>query len=120
MSWWRRIALGHIISDKGIEVDKVKVDLISNLSSPRTVKEIRSFLEHTGFYRIFIKDFSKISRHWCNLLAKDVAFVIDDESLKAFEQLKVMLTSACIVQSSNWEEPFKIMCDALTMQLEQF
>jgi hypothetical protein len=45
------IVLGHIISHQGIEVDKVKVDLISNLPPLRTVKEIRSFLGHAGFYR---------------------------------------------------------------------
>jgi len=72
------IGLGHVISDKGIEVDKVKVDLISNLLSLRTVKKSRSFLGHVGFYRRFIKEFSKISRPLCNLLAKDVAFVFDD------------------------------------------
>jgi hypothetical protein len=44
------IVLGHIISRRGIEVDKAKVDLISNLPPPRTVKEVRSFLGHAVFY----------------------------------------------------------------------
>jgi hypothetical protein len=62
---------------QGIEVDKAKVDLISNLPSPRTVKEIRSFLGHAGFYRRFIRDFSKIARPLCKLLAKETSFVFD-------------------------------------------
>ena len=65
------IVLGRvIISDNGIEVDKAKVDLISNLPLPRTVKKIRSFSGHSGFYRRFIKDFSKITRPLCNYLPK--------------------------------------------------
>jgi len=47
----------------------------------------------------------------CNLLVKDVDFVFDDECLKAFKQLKAMLTSALIIQPPNWEELFEIMCD---------
>jgi len=106
------IVLGHVISNKEIKVDKAKVDLIFKLPSPHTVKEIKFFLGHARFYRRFIKDFSKISRPLCNLLAKNVAFVFDDESLKAFEQLKAMLTFTFIIQPPNWEEPFEIMCDA--------
>jgi hypothetical protein len=48
------IVLGHVISHRGIEVDKAKVDLISNLLTPCTVKEVRSFLGHAGFYKRFI------------------------------------------------------------------
>ena len=55
------IILGHIVSKKGIEVDKAKVELISNLPIPKCVKDIRSFLGHTGFYRRFIRDFSAIA-----------------------------------------------------------
>ena len=61
------IVLGQIIFERGIEVDKVKVELISKLSPPRTVREVRSFLGHVGFYRRFIKDFSKISKPLCDL-----------------------------------------------------
>ena len=68
------IVLGHIVSREGIEVDKAKVELISNLPTPKCVKDIRSFLGHAGFYRGFIRDFSAIARPLCNLLAKDLTF----------------------------------------------
>ncbi|KAL6340648.1 hypothetical protein AAG906_010556 [Vitis piasezkii] len=63
-----RIVLGHIISKQGIEVDKAKVELIVKLPLPTTFKGIRQFLGHAGFYRRFIKDFSKLARPLCELL----------------------------------------------------
>lgn len=90
------IGLGHVISHRDIEVDKAKLDLISNLQPPRTMKEIRSFLGHAGFYRRFIKDFSKIARPLCNLLANDAPFEFNDECHTTFEILKKTLTSTPI------------------------
>ena len=69
------IVLGHIISEKGIEVDKAKVELIVKFLSSTTVKGVRQFLGHAGFYRRFIKDFSKLSKPLCELLGKDAKFV---------------------------------------------
>ena len=64
------IVLGHKISERGIEVDKAKVDAIEKMSCPKDIEGIRSFLGHAGFYRRFIKDISKISRPLNNLLQK--------------------------------------------------
>ena len=86
--------------------------MIYNLPTPRSVKEIRSFLGHAGFYRRFIKDLSKISRHLCNLLAKDAPFVFDDECLHAFKRQKTELTFTPIIQPPGWKVPFEIICDA--------
>ncbi|GJR54019.1 reverse transcriptase domain-containing protein [Tanacetum coccineum] len=73
------IVLGHKISKNGIEVDKAKVDVIAKLPHPTTVKGIRSFLGHAGFYRRFIQDFSKIARPMTRLLEKDTPFFFSKE-----------------------------------------
>ena len=106
------IVLGHIVSEKGIEVDQSKVDLISNLPTPKTVKDVRSFLGHAGFYRRFIQNFSMIARPLSNLLAKDVTFEWTPECEESFRALVNSLTSAPIIQSPDWSLPFEIMCDA--------
>ncbi|KAK1649967.1 hypothetical protein QYE76_067772 [Lolium multiflorum] len=89
------IVLGHKISERGIEVDRAKVEAIEKMPYPRDVKGIRSVLGHAGFYRRFIKDFSKISKPLTNLLQKDKD-----------------LTTAPIVEPPDWNLPFEIMCDA--------
>jgi len=82
------IVLGHKISIRGIEVDKTKIDVIEKLPLPMNVKGVRSFLGHAGFYRKFIKDFSKVAKPLSNLLNKDVAFVFNEECMEAFHDLK--------------------------------
>jgi len=62
------IVLGHVVSARGIVVDKAKVDLITSLPYPTIVKDIRSFLGHVGFYSRFIKNFSKIAQPLSRLL----------------------------------------------------
>ena len=86
--------------------------LISNISLPKTVREVRFFLLHAGFHRHLIKDFSKTFRPLFNLLVKDVLFVFDDSCLEAFEKLKQLLTSSPIIQPLNWNLPFELVCDA--------
>lgn len=68
------IVLGHKVSSKGIEIDRAKIAAIKSMPPPTNVKGVRSFLGHAGFYRRFIKDFSKISKPLCSLLVKDVIF----------------------------------------------
>jgi hypothetical protein len=90
--------LGHMISEKDLEVNKVKVKVIKRLSSPSNVKDIRSFLGHVRFYRIFIQDFSKIARPLTNLIMKDAVFKFDDKYLDIFYKLKEALVSASTLQ----------------------
>ena len=106
------IVLGHVVSSKGIEVDRAKIDVISSLPYPTCVREVRSFLGHAGFYRRFIKDFSTIALPLSNLLQKEVLFDFNDPCKEAFNKLKQALTTTPIIQPPNWSLPFELMCDA--------
>ncbi|GKA55157.1 reverse transcriptase domain-containing protein [Tanacetum coccineum] len=106
------IVLGHKISNNSIEVDHAKVDVINKLPPPTTVKGISSFLGHAGFYRRFIKDFSKIARPMTHLLEKETPFVFSPECQESFKILKTKLTEAPILVDPDWDLPFEIMCDA--------
>ncbi|XP_052725956.1 uncharacterized protein LOC108320155 [Vigna angularis] len=92
------LVLGHIISDKGIEVDPAKISVISQLPYPSCVRDVRSFLGHAGFYRRFIKDFSKKALPLSRLLQKDIDFAFDDRCKQAFDCLKEALTTTPIIQ----------------------
>nr|GEV29037.1 DNA-directed DNA polymerase [Tanacetum cinerariifolium] len=105
-------APGHKISKTGIEVDRAKVDVITKLPHPTTVKGVRSFLGHAGFYRRFIQDFLKISRPMTHLLEKETPFVFSKECIDAFITLKKKLTKASILVVPDWNLPFELMCDA--------
>ena len=97
------IVLGHRISATGLEVDQSKISIIKTLAPPTTVKIIRSFLGHAGFYRRFIKDFSKIARPLCRLLEKDTKFNFDDSYKDAFEEIKIRLVQAPIMAAPDWD-----------------
>nr|GEU31334.1 hypothetical protein [Tanacetum cinerariifolium]GEU92809.1 hypothetical protein [Tanacetum cinerariifolium] len=106
------IVLGHKISKSGIRVDRAKVDVIAKLPHPTSVKGVRSFLGHAGFYRRFIQDFSKISQAMTHLVEKETPFNFSKKCIKAFNLLKKKLTKAPILVAPDWDLPFEIMCDA--------
>ncbi|XP_055814520.1 uncharacterized mitochondrial protein AtMg00860-like [Solanum dulcamara] len=91
------IVLGHKIFEKGLEIDKVKIEVIEKLPPPIFVKGVHNFLGHTGFYRHFIKEFSKIAHSLCKLLEKEIRFYLDEECMKAFECLKEKLILASMI-----------------------
>ena len=79
-----RIALCHQVSKRGLEVDKAKIEVIKSLPLPSNLKEVRSFLGHTGFYRRFIQNYAHISKPLTNLLSKDTEFIVDEPVKSAF------------------------------------
>ncbi|GJS50698.1 reverse transcriptase domain-containing protein [Tanacetum coccineum] len=112
------IVLGHKISKSGIKVDRAKVDVIAKLPHPTTVKGVRSFLGHAGFYRRFIQDFSKIARPMTHLLEKETPFVFSKDCIDAFQTLKKKLTEAPILVVPDWNLPFELMCDASDFEID--
>ena len=106
------IVLGHTIYAVGLEVDQEKVSIIRNLMPPTTVKGIRSFLGLAGFYRRFIRDFSKIARPLCRLMEKDTKFNFDECCYNSFEEIKSRQVESPIMAKPDWNREFEIMCDA--------
>ena len=106
------IVLGHRISKRGTEVDRAKVETTEKLLPPSSVKGIRIFLGHAGFYRRFVKDFSKITKPLSNLLVQGAPFEFDDQCMQVFLFIKEKLVSAPIVVAPDWNLPFELMCDA--------
>nr|GEX42343.1 reverse transcriptase domain-containing protein [Tanacetum cinerariifolium] len=105
------IVLGHKILKTGLEVDRAKFDVIAKLPHPTTVKVVRSFLGHAGFYRRFIQYFSKIARLMTHLLEKETPFMFSKDCIDAFETLKKKLIEALILVVPDWNLPFELMCD---------
>ena len=104
--------LGHLVSSKGLEVDKAKVEVIQDLALLKSIRELRIFLGHVSFYRRFIQDFAKVSKPLTSLICKEKDFIIEEEGKHAFMQLKQSLVEVPILQSPNWDLPLEIMCDA--------
>jgi len=106
------IVLGHIIYENAIQVDPAKLNVISQLLYPSSVREVRSFLGHAGFYRRFIKNFSTISLPLSNLLQKEVSFDFGKGCKEAFDSFKATLVTPLIIKPPDWTLPFEIMFDA--------
>ena len=85
------VVIGHLISDKGIQVDPAKIEIILHLRAPKTQREVRDFLRHAGYYRRFIEIFSKIYAPLFRLLATDSEFSWSTSCQQSFETLKEKL-----------------------------
>ena len=112
------VVLWHIVSSKGLEVDKAKIELIRNLPLLDTIRVLQRFLRHIGFYQRFIQDFPKFSKPLTTLLCKHKDFIIDEEGKRAFLMLKQALIESPILQSPNWGLPFEMMCHTLNYVMD--
>ena len=104
--------LGHVISKEGVQVDPKKVEAVSNWPRPTNVTEIRSFLGMAGYYRRFVKDFSRISAPLTRLIRKQVKFEWDDTCEQSFQKLKNCLTTAPVLALPTDQGGMTVYCDA--------
>ena len=104
--------LGHVVSASGVSVDPEKVEAVMSWERLKSVFEIRSFLGLAGYYRRFIKDFSKIAVTMTRLTQKEVKFDWDDRCEEAFQDLKRRLTSAPILIVLDRGQGYIVYCDA--------
>ncbi|WVZ63366.1 hypothetical protein U9M48_013003 [Paspalum notatum var. saurae] len=111
--WLKEVAfLGHILSAKGVAVDPSKVEDVLNWKQPQIVTEIWSFLGLAGYYRRFIKNFSRISKPMTALTQKNAKFAWSTKYEEAFRTLKKLLTSAPVLAQPDITKPFDVYCDA--------
>ncbi|WVZ76016.1 hypothetical protein U9M48_024021 [Paspalum notatum var. saurae] len=111
--WLREVSfLGHILSEKGVAVDPSKVEDVLNWKQLEIVTEIRSFLGLAGYYRRFIKDFSKTAKPMTSLTKKNAKYLWDPKCEEAFTSLKKSLTSAPVLAQPDVTKPFDVYCDA--------
>nr|GEU37443.1 hypothetical protein [Tanacetum cinerariifolium] len=104
---------GHVVNWDGIHVDPSKVESVKNWKTPESPTEIRSFLRLTGYYRRFIKNFSKIAKPLTLLTQKNKAYVRGDKEEEAFRILKEKLCDAPMLALPNGPNDFVVYCDAL-------
>jgi len=104
--------LGHLISGNGIKPDPNKVKSVLEFPTPTSVKEIKSFLGLSGYYRKFIKSYSLIAKPMTNLLRKGITFKWDPSCQEAFDKLKNILCSEPILQYPDFTKPFIVTTDA--------
>ncbi|MGH0152770.1 UNVERIFIED_CONTAM: hypothetical protein FKN15_039155 [Acipenser sinensis] len=120
--------LGHIVSESGVQADPKKIEVVQCWSSPTTVKELRSFLGFVGYYRRYIKNFSRVASPLhallCNVPKKGrkpgsgfVPWQWTKECETAFQQLKQLLTDAPILNFADFTAPFILYTDASSQGL---
>ncbi|GJS68823.1 putative reverse transcriptase domain-containing protein [Tanacetum coccineum] len=104
--------LGHLIDSQGLHVDPAKIEAVKNWASPTTPTEIRQFLGLAGYYRRFIKDFSKIAKSLTELTQKNKKYIWGKDQETAFQLLKQKLCEAPILALPEGNDDFVVYCDA--------
>ncbi|GJT50062.1 retrovirus-related pol polyprotein from transposon TNT 1-94 [Tanacetum coccineum] len=117
--WLKEVQfLGRVINGNGIHVDPSKIEAVKNWKAPGTPTEVRSFLGLAGYYRRFIKNFSKIAKSLTILTQKFKTFDWGEEQELTFQTLKDKLCNAPVLALTDGPEDFVVYCDASGIQKE--
>jgi hypothetical protein len=100
--------LGHIVCKQGLMVDPAKITIIVNLQPPSSVKQLRTTLGHTGYYRKFIKGYAQITTPMEKLLKHDAKFIWTKECQQSFDLLKEKMVTSPILVFPDWTKPFHV------------
>ena len=106
------VCLGHLLDREGIRPDPHNLAKVVKWPVPKDVKEVRGFLGLTGYYRQFIRDYSKVAEPLTNLTSKEKDWTWGSVEQKAFETLRDALTSSPIVAYPDFDKPFWLKTDA--------
>ena len=104
--------LSHVISAEGIKTSLEKTEVVATWLVPKTVKGTRSFLGLCSYYRRFVQDFAKTVKPLHALTEKFTRFLWTEECQKAFEELKIKMTTAPVIAFPRDDETFILDCDA--------
>jgi hypothetical protein len=105
------VILGHVVSKEGTKPDPGKIDAVLRFPEPKIVTNVRSFLGLTGYYRKYIRGYSRLASPLFELTKKDIAFVWNQDCQWAFDVLKGALVEAPILVRPNFEKPFCLDVD---------
>lgn len=104
--------MGQNVSQRGLKVDKEKIEVIEKPQKLISVKDIHNFPRHEGFYHRFLNFFSRIALLLCKLMEMELKFYFDDVCMEAFKCFKVKLISTPVISSIDWWKPFELVCDS--------
>ena len=111
------ILLGHVVCRQGLMVDPTKIAIIVNLPPPASVKQLRTTLGHTGYYRKFIKGYAQIAARMEKLLKHDAKYEWNEECQKNLDILKERMVTAPILVFPDWKKIFHVHVDASSIAL---
>ena len=111
--WLNEVSfLGHLVSEKGIRVDPMKIEVIIEWKPSRNVTKVRSFLGLAGYYRRFVKGFLMTTAPMTRLLQKNVKFEWSEKCQVSFDKLKAFLTEAPVLTQPTYGKEYVIFSDA--------